>query len=100
MSSVDTIYDDAKFACTSHRLHREGYVEFGEVDFIILPAGLLPDLLHGADGSHHDPLGIDAAGSLGDYTDQRRCAQFFCALRAGHDECGSAVVDAWRVTGG
>src|SRR5208282_4718945 len=74
---------EPQFAYHTQRLHRERFVEFVEIDVIVLPAGLLPNFTDRVDWGHHHPLGLDAAGGLGHDTDHGLRAQFLGALGAG-----------------
>src|ERR1700678_3465430 len=91
---------EAELAHHAQRLHREGFVEFVEIDVFVLPAGLLPDFADCINGSHHYPLRIDAAGRLRNDSDHGLDAEFAGSLRAGDDQGRGAVVYPGSIAGG
>src|SRR4029077_17924058 len=67
---VDFVGIEAEFAHHPEGLYRECFVEFVEVDVLILPASLFPDFANRAYRSHHHPLRLDATGGLSHDADQ------------------------------
>ena len=65
----------AEFFCHGNRLHGEGFVEFVEIDFFVLPSRLLPELAHAGNGRHHHPSRLDSTGCLSHDPRQGLCAE-------------------------
>src|SRR2546422_9668326 len=94
---VDLLGTQAKFSHHAECLHRKCFIEFVEINMLVLPSGLLPDLADCSHRRHHHPLGINATSGLSDDANHRLCTKLLCACSTGDDDRCRAVIHAWSI---
>ena len=97
---VDVIGGQAQLGVDRGSLRGKGLVQLEQVDVLGLQAGLLQGLTDGGDGAGAHQSGIDAHRTGGDDLGHGLQAVGLDELAGGHDDGGSAVVDAGGVAGG
>src|SRR5207248_4967444 len=81
-------------------LNGEGFVQLVEINVFVLPAGLLPYFPDGTNRRHHDPFGIDAAGSLSNDADHWLRPKSFRLGGAGHNHGRCPIIHSGSIARG